>query len=390
MDFFEKEFTFDRVVRILITIGFFIGLLWIIDYLSDVLLPFFVALILAYMLNPFVNWIQRFVKARIVAVLLAITIVLAATVGIFMIVIPMMGREVQTMGEMLNKLINQPDTQKELIKYLPGKLSKDVALFLENKDWQQLFNSKEVNRYLKELWLKIAPHLGQIFSSTLSVIIGIVGFFIVLLYLVFLLKDYNRVLEEWKNLIPQKYRRGVIEFFRNFEKAMNTYFRAQAAIASLVGILFAIGFTIIGLPMGIILGLFIGLLNMVPYLQNIALIPAFFLALIKSLETGQNFWIVLAMTLSVFAIVQLIQDSILTPKIMGDATGLSPVIILLSLSVWGKIMGLMGLLLAIPLTNLFLTYYNTFISKANKFEIGSKLPGRIEIKQKTAKRIIPV
>ncbi len=300
-----------------------------------------------------------------------------------------MGREIQSLGIMLNRLINEPDIQKELIKYLPDKLSDDVARFLESRNWQELLNSEEVNRYLNELWQKIAPHLGAIFSSTLSIIIGVVGFFIVLLYLVFLLKDYNRVLEEWKSLIPQRYRKGVIEFFKNFEKAMNTYFRAQAAIASLVGVLFAIGFTIIGLPLGILLGLFIGLLNMVPYLQNIALIPAFFLALVKSLETGQNFWVVLAMTLAVFAVVQMIQDSILTPKIMGDATGMSPVIILLSLSVWGKILGLVGLLLAIPLTNLILSYYNTFISRSSHYEIGMKEPGKIDIPEKTAKRIIP-
>ena len=389
MDFFEKPFTFDRVVRILITITFFLGVLWIIDYLSDVLLPFFIALILAYMMNPFVNWLQRFVKSRITAVLLALTIVLSITIGIFMIIIPMMGKELQSLGVMLDRLINEPDIQQQLIKYLPDKLSDDVAHFLESRNWQELFNSEEVNRYMKQVWQEIAPHLGAIFSSTLSVIIGIVGFFIVLLYLVFLLKDYNRVLEEWKALIPQRYRRSVIEFFKNFEKAMNTYFRAQAAIASLVGILFAIGFTIIGLPLGILLGLFIGLLNMVPYLQNIALIPAFFLALIKSLETGQNFWVVLTMTLAVFAVVQMIQDSILTPKIMGDATGMSPVIILLSLSVWGKLLGIVGLLLAIPLTNLILSYYNTFISKSSQYEIGVKLPGKIDIQEKTAKRIIP-
>jgi predicted PurR-regulated permease PerM len=112
--------------------------------------------------------------------------------------------------------------------------------------------------------------------------------------------------------------------------------------------------------------------------------------LVKSLETGQNFWVILAMTLAVFAIVQLIQDSILTPKIMGDATGMSPVIILLSLSVWGKILGMLGLLLAIPLTNLILTYYNTFISRSGQLEGGRKLPGKIDIKEPVAQRVIPV
>ncbi len=389
MDFFEKPFTFDRVVRILITIGFFVGVIWAIDYLSDVLFPFFIALILAYMMNPFVNWLQRFVKSRIAAVLLGLVIVLSVFVGIFAIIIPMMGREIQTASQMINRLISEQDLPQKIAAYMPEKISADVNKFLENRNWQELFNSQELKQYGKLLWEKIAPHIGSIFSGTLSVIFWLVSLFIVLLYLVFLLKDYNRVLDEWRDLIPPKYRKRVIEFLRNFEKAMNTYFRAQAAIASIVGVLFAIGFTIIGLPMGIVLGLFIGLLNMVPYMQNLALLPAAFLALIKSLETGQNFWVVLAMTMSVFAIVQLIQDSILTPKIMGDATGLNPVIILLSLSVWGKILGLLGLLLAIPLTNLILTYYNTFISRTAMVEGPGKTPGRIVIPQDLAKRVIP-
>jgi len=390
MDFFERPFTFDRVVRILITIAFFLGIIWVIDYLSDVLLPFFIALILAYMMNPFVNWLQRFFKSRILAVLMSLIIILSFTVGIFLIVIPMMGKEIQHLGIMLNKLIRTQGIQEELLKYLPEKISQDLASFLVSRDWQELFNSKEINLYLKKIWQNISPHIGSIFSGTLSIIIGLLGFFIVLLYLVFLLKDYNRVMDEWKELIPQNYRKSVIDFFNNFEKAMNTYFRAQAAIASIVGILFAIGFTIIGLPLGIVLGLFIGILNIVPYLQNIALLPAVFLALVKSLETGQNFWIVLVMTLSVFAIVQLIQDTILVPKIMGDATGMSPVIILLSLSIWGKILGFVGLLLAIPLTNLILSYYNTFISKSNKYEFSIKLPKKIDLKEKYAKRVIPL
>jgi len=208
--------------------------------------------------------------------------------------------------------------------------------------------------------------------------------------LVFLLKDYNKVLDEWKNLLPPKYKKQILEFLKNFEGAMNSYFRAQAAIASIVGVLFAIGFSITGLPLGILLGLFIGLLNMVPYLQNIAMIPAVFLATIQALETGQNFWVVLAMTLSVFAIVQLIQDTILTPKIMGDATGLNPVVILLSLSIWGKILGILGLLLALPLSNLILTYYKTFITKSITNKGPDKLPGYIKIPLKTANRKIPL
>ncbi len=390
MDFFQRPFTFDRVVRIIITLSIIIGLIWVIGYLSDVLLPFFVAVILAYMMNPFVNWLQRFVKSRIAAVLLSLLIIFSIFIGALLIVVPMMMNEVHVLGKMVNELVSKHDFSHEISRYLPPKLADDVNRFLENKNWKQLLSSDEVKKYLTLAWKKISPILGDIFSGTLSVIFWIVSLFIVLLYLVFLLKDYNKVIDEWRELLPPMYRKPVLDFLHNFERAMNTYFRAQAAIASIVGILFAIGFSIIGLPLGIVLGLFIGLLNMVPYLQNIALIPAFFLALIKSLETGQNFWVILAMTLAVFAIVQLIQDSILTPTIMGDATGLNPVIILLSLSIWAKILGFLGLLLAIPLTNLILSYYNTFISKSARLEGPRKTPGKIDIPEATARRVLPI
>ncbi len=390
MDFFEKPFTFDRVVRLLIGISLFLGSIWLINYLSDVLLPFFVALILAYIMNPFVNWLQRFVKSRIAAVLISLGIILLFIIGFLAIMIPTFNHEIKTVGQMLDKLVSKSEVQQQIATYLPPKLSKDIVRFMNNKNWQQLFSSEEVNKYIKILWRKITPHLSSIFSGTISVIFWIVNFFIMILYLIFMLKDYNTVLEEWENLIPPKYRKSILEFLSNFERAMNTYFRAQAAVASIVGILFAIGFTIIGLPMGIVLGLFIGLLDMVPYLHDFGLIPATFLAIIKSLETGQNLWISIGLVLIVFAVVQAISDSILTPKIMGDATGLNPVIILLSLSIWGKIMGLLGLLLAIPLTNLILSYYQTFISKQNKNEGPEQLPASIPLPQSKPVRKIPL
>jgi predicted PurR-regulated permease PerM len=121
---------------------------------------------------------------------------------------------------------------------------------------------------------------------------------------------------------------------------------------------------IIGMPMAILLGLFIGLLNMVPYLQIIGLIPAFLLALVHALETGGNLWTMLALTGLVFVVVQIIQDAILVPRIMGKEMGLSPAMILLSLSIWGKLLGIFGLLIALPMTCLLVAYYRRFLTRA--------------------------
>jgi predicted PurR-regulated permease PerM len=153
----------------------------------------------------------------------------------------------------------------------------------------------------------------------------------------------------------------VQSFFRDFKVGMQRYFRAQAAVAFIVGILFAIGFSVISLPLGILLGLFIGLLNMVPYLQIIGVIPAAVLATMHALESGISIWLSLGLTGLVFIVVQIIQDTILIPRIMGKVTGLSPAIILLSLSIWGKLLGMFGLLIALPMTCLLWAYYQRLI-----------------------------
>ena len=142
---------------------------------------------------------------------------------------------------------------------------------------------------------------------------------------------------------------------------MNKYFRGQALVALCVGILFSIGFLIIDFPIAVGLGMFIGLLNMVPYLQLVGFVPAILLAIVKAADTGQNFWVIMLMVLIVFAVVQIIQDTFLTPKIMGHVTGLHSAIILLSLSIWGSLLGILGMIIALPLTTLSIDYYQKYV-----------------------------
>jgi len=164
-------------------------------------------------------------------------------------------------------------------------------------------------------------------------------------------------------LVPMKYREMSVRIVNDVKEGMNKYFRGQALVAFLVGILFSIGFLIIDFPLAIGFGLFIGLLNMVPYLQLVALVPTILLSLLKAADTGTNFWWILAGALLVFCIVQVIQDAIIVPKIMGKITGLNPAIILLSLSIWGALMGIVGMIIALPCTTIILSYYKRYIKK---------------------------
>ena len=249
-----------------------------------------------------------------------------------------------------------------------GPLGNPSEFIHENIDLQAL------NRILSEENILAAikdtvPRVWALLAESLNILFSILASFIILLYVIFILLDYEVIAEGWLHLLPNKYRTFASNLVHDVQDGMNRYFRGQALVAFCVGILFSIGFLIIDFPMAIALGLFIGALNMVPYLQIIGFLPTVLLAILKAADTGENFWIIIACALAVFAIVQIIQDTFLVPKIMGKITGLNPAIILLSLSIWGSLMGMLGMIIALPLTTLMLSYYQRFIINKEKNKI---------------------
>jgi len=180
--------------------------------------------------------------------------------------------------------------------------------------------------------------------------------------MIFILLDYDKINQLWMNMIPHKYRPFVSKLTIDVESSMNNYFRHQALICIIVGVLFATAFQIIGLPLAIILGGLIAVLHMVPYMHIISIVPAVLMCWLKVSQTGQSFWGLIGLILLIYIGIQCIIDIFLVPRIMGKAMGLNPAIILLSLSIWGFLMGIAGMIIAIPLTTLLLSYYQQFIN----------------------------
>ena len=364
MLFNGTPYTLDRIVRIVITVGLLGGLIWLLGYLSDVLIPFAVALLLAYLINPLVLLVQKKLGNRVAAVFISLFAVLMGVVLLGWLFIPVITKEIAHMGKILTAVVSNSDLAERAATHLPPDLWQAVKDYAARKEVQDFFKTENFWSIAEGVTRKVLPGVWGVITGTASFIMGLVGLAVIGLYLVFLLFSYQKIKESWMDLIPPAYREAVTGFVEEFNLAMKRYFRGQAAVASIVGVLFALGFWIIGLPMGILLGLFIGLLNMVPYLQIIGLIPAFLLALVHALEMGGSLWMILSLTGLVFAVVQIIQDVILVPKIMGRVTGLSPAMILLSLSIWGKLLGVFGLLIALPMTCLILAYYRRFLVTA--------------------------
>lgn len=351
MQSFRRPYTFDRVVRIVISVALIVLAVLLVERLSGVLLPFLVSWLIAYMLEPLVQRNRRVfrLKGRFVAIVLTLLEVVFVITALCVIFLPGIMQQFNEMGTIIARYADVHAS----IPFIPQQVHDFLR---DNIDFRQI--GEEMGRQDLQRLLKWSA--GALRNS-LDVVFEIFSWCIVFLYVIFIMLDYDRLIRGFRNLVPRRYRRIVYSVAGDVTYSMNHYFRGQALVSLCVGIIFAIGFLIVGLPLGIVLGLFIGVLNMVPYLQLISIVPTTLLCLVCAANGTADFWTIWIECMAVYIICQIIQDMFLTPKIMGKYMGLNPAIILLSLSVWGSLLGLIGLIIALPLTTLLLSYYNRYI-----------------------------
>ena len=357
----KQEITFDRFIRISATILLIIVVFYLVNYLSGVLLPFFIAWLFAYLLYPLVKFVQykMHVRVRALAIIITMLAVLGIMAGVVYAIIPSMIEQIDKLNNILNNWIGQTIHSNDFGSYISQWIEKNQAgieKFMKSKDFSELVKTT-------------MPKLFSIVGQTASIIISVVASLITLLYTFFILQDYEFLTDNWIRIFPKKNRPFWSELMQDVERELNNYIRGQGLVSLCLGILFGIGLTIIDFPMAIALGIMMGLMNLVPYLHTLALVPMAFLAMLKAADTGQNFLIVFGLSLLVFLIVQVISDTVLTPKIMGKAMNLNPAILLLSLSIWGTLLGFIGLIVALPLTTLLIAYWTKYVTQEKQQEV---------------------
>ena len=358
---FKQPITFDSVIRGALIALLLFGLGFLVNRLSSVLLPFFIAWLLAYLIYPLVNFLQNrcHLRYRTLSIFAALIIVLTAITGILLLIIPPIISEFSKANGLFAKYASRFLGDTGLIPYIQNFLNEWGSKYQEN-----ILDLVKEKSFLDSLQA-VLGQLWDIVYQTFDFAVGIIGSLIVLLYMFFILQDYEKFSNGWVGLLPERTRPFAAQLVTDVERGMNSYFRGQGLVALCVGILFSVGFLIVGFPMAVGLGMFMGFLNLVPYLQTLGFLPMVLLALLKSADTGENFWLIILPAVIVVCIVQAIQDMFLVPKIMGSAMGLKPAVILLSLSVWGSLLGFIGLIIALPLTTLLISYYRRFVLEEN-------------------------
>lgn len=350
-----KVITFDRFVR-MAGIGLLIAAIFcLINYLSSVLIPFFVAWLLAYLLYPIVKFVENKLHVRIRALSIIITMIFVVSVVslIVYLIIPPMIDQFQKLYVILSHWVHETTHTNSISEWLSQVLTEN------HQRIEAFFKSPDFTATLKSA----APKFFNVLSQTASIILSIVASLITLLYMFFILMDYEYLTANWIRIFPPKVRPFWNELMNDVERELNNYIRGQSAVAACMGVMFCVGFSLLDFPMAIGLGILIGIMDLVPYLHTFALIPTAFLAMLKAADTGQNFWVIFGLAVGLFALVQIITDMIVTPKIMGKAMGLNPAVLLLSLSVWGTILGFIGLIVALPLTTIIIAYWQRYVTR---------------------------
>ena len=356
----EQKITFDKFIRwtaiTLITVAVFA----VTNYLSSVLLPFFIAWLFAYLMYPMVKFIQyrMHVKVRALAILIAMAVVLGVVGLMIYFIIPPMIEQFQKLYGILMHWLHQTTHTNDLTTLVKNWIE-------ENQEQvEKFFKSNDFKDAIRTSMPKVFAVIGQ----TANIVLSIVASCITLLYMFFILLDYEFLTTNWIKIFPKKNRPFWHALAGDVERELNNYIRGQSLVALCMGIMFCIGFSIMDFPMAIGLGILIGVMDLVPYLHTFAIIPTAFLAMLKAADTGQNFWMVFGLAVGLFIVVQIITDMIVTPKIMGKAMGLNPAILLLSLSVWGALLGFIGLIIALPLTTLLIAYWQRYVTKEHQIE----------------------
>ncbi|MFP4038097.1 MAG: AI-2E family transporter [Desulfobacteraceae bacterium] len=349
---------------VLLLLTVFSGIMWglarFVGAFQNVLLPPVVAGILTMLLRPYYSWLVKACRGSKAGGLVSFFLSALIPLGVFIwfagvFAANQLLRLFEDLPSMLNAMLEAgrslwPQVAALLEKY--GLMS-EFGTLLENP-------GEMVAKVLRASWERMSQPIAQMFQSAA----GLFAWAVIPLYLAFFLmaKPFEpKQIGEFLPFLKKETREDVIYLFDQFIGILLTFFRGQIIIALAQGLLFATGFAIVGVPYGIVIGMMLGLLNIIPYLGSIvglgvALPLAYF---------GDDGGVLrVALTLGVFGVVQAIEGYLLTPRIMGNRTGLHPALIIFAVFFWGVALGgILGMMLAIPLTAFAVVFWRLLKKK---------------------------
>ena len=348
----SQFWTSDRIMNLIIGIALGTLLVLLLRYLSNVLLPFFVACFIAYLLQPVVDFNRRLTRSRgrvLPALLTMLDLVVLLGVAIYLFVPPVIS-ELDELGLILRDVSSGRTPMPPLYRTVVDFISR----YFDPANLKSILSGEHL--------MTIINGGSSIIEESLGIVVATLSWLLTVIYLLFILIDYPQISRGFKMIVPFKYRGRFLSVFADVSDSMNHYFRGQGLVALCAVVFYCTGFSIVGLPLAIPMGLLVGVLYMIPYFQYVTLVPVTAICFVFSLGGQVDFLPLLGRCGLVYVVSQCICDYIITPHVMGREMGLNPAVILLSLSVWGSLLGVIGMIIALPVTSLIMTYYARYIS----------------------------
>lgn len=325
------------------------GMGWVAQQLSAVLLPLAIAGIIAYLLDPVVDFFERKGMSRTRSII-SVFVLAVLLVGLFLsILIPQL---VSQVGDLVDKFPNdRQEWTTEIERVLEeqaGKVAQLRGLWERHGETIKNWATEKVPELSAQVPVAAGWALGKL--TTVASWLGLlVGLALIPVYVFYFLLEKRGISSNWTNYMPiqqPEIKRELVFFVQSVNDSMIVFFRGQVLVALCVGALTAIGFMVIGLNYGLLLGVMTGVLGIIPYLGvMMSFLPAILIGVIQF-----NDWRVL-LVVAVFAAVQALEGLVISPKIIGDRVGMHPLTIIVAVMVGTTLMGgIIGGILAIPLT----------------------------------------
>ena len=342
------------LIASVIIIGFLFGIFLLLKVFttnfSSVLWPLAAAGIISMILRPVVLWCEKYLKLSRIQSITGIYILALIVVSLILaILLPVL------IEQTLNFIHRLPEIGANLRDTIATKFPAVEEMLIDLIGEERLESSKMAVVSWLEGSMEFLPSAAQDVMSRIQKIISFgTGLAIIPVYLFFFLKsdrDVSIDLEHQLSFLKKEWRADIVFLIREFVGSLEAFFRGQILIGLIIGVLLAIAFTAIGVNFGIGLGLLIGALNIIPYLGTIIGLGTVLPIAYFQPDGGL---MLMSLALASFILVQMLEGYVLTPRIMGEKTGLHPLTIIIAIFFWGVALdGLLGMVLAIPLTAFF-------------------------------------
>ncbi|MCL5427449.1 MAG: AI-2E family transporter [Gammaproteobacteria bacterium] len=322
-------------ILLLVVIG---GLIFLLD---AVLMPFIAGMILAYLADPLANRFQRWGMNRPLAVCSVFLVLLVMLVTSLLILIPLIVQQLKQLGDAIPSVFDW--VENVLGPQVQEWTGYDLATELGNVQEALAENWQNAGGYL-------AQALGQIGRSGMAFVTWITYVALIPVVTFYLLLDWNRLLSSIANLIPRQFADDTFRLARRCDEVLSSFLRGQLLVMMCLGVIYAIGLTLMGLNFGLLIGVVSGLVSIVPFL---GFIVGLIIAVVVALFQFGTWWGVVGV-IAVFSVGQIAESVVLQPKLLGDKIGLHPVAVIFAVLAGGRLFGLTGVLLALPIAAVIL------------------------------------